>query len=96
MTPNATDLLYDRIVMMERAYNEERDRADGLAERLDTLHTILSDPVNQLEQTKTGYYIYRFNLEAMHRIADALGIERLDPVMTCYTLAELTQLIQPD
>lgn len=31
---NATDLLYERIVMLEAAYNEERDRADRLEAQL--------------------------------------------------------------
>lgn len=71
---------------------------DELKIRLETLKTILTDPVNQLEVTKGGYYIYRFDLETMHRIADAIGIPRGDPVdvFNCYTLAELPGLIKPD
>jgi hypothetical protein len=58
----------------------------------------LTDPVNQLEQTKGGYYIYRFDLETMHEIADALGIEKAapEPFMATYTLDELPRLIRPD
>jgi hypothetical protein len=65
-------------------------------ERLAVLHEILTDPVNQLEQTKGGYYIYRFNLETMHRIADAIGLPRTEPVpmMACYLPEELGRLIR--
>lgn len=63
---------------------------------LAALNEILTDPVNQLEQTKGGYYIYRFDLETMHRIADALGIESAptQPTLSYYTPNELTKLIR--
>lgn len=71
---------------------------DELKVRLEVLKEILTDPVNQLEQTKGGHYIYRFDLETMRRIADAIGILRGDPVdmLNCYTLEELPRLIKPD
>ena len=58
-------------------------------ERLAILHEILTDPCNQLEQTRAGYYIYRFNLETMHRIADAIGIEPAPELFVCYRPEEL-------
>lgn len=66
--------------------------------RLTTLAEILTDPVNQLEQTPGGYYIYRFDLATMHHIADAIGVPKSEPVamMATYTLEELPQLIRPD
>lgn len=74
------------------------DKQETTTECLDTLKEILTDPVNQLEQTKGGYYIYRFDLETMHRIADAIGVPKSEPadVFACYTPSELGQLIQPD
>jgi len=65
-------------------------------ERLAVLDDILTDPVNQLEVTKGGYFIYRFDLETMHRIADALGVPSAQPIpfANCYTLQELTQFIK--
>jgi hypothetical protein len=94
MELNATDLLYQRIVMLEAACNEERDRADALSERMDALRAILIDPANQLEQTKIGYYIYRFDPETMHAIADALGFVKVVPPSTLAFSAveELPQL----
>lgn len=70
--------------------------SDELQRRLDILKEILTDPVNQLEQTKGGYYIYRFDLETMHRIADAIGIGQAPsvPFMATYTLEELVHLIK--
>lgn len=64
---------------------------------LETLKAILTDPANQVE-VSGGYYIYRFDLEMMRRIADAIGIPRGEPVeaVNCYTLAELPGLIRPD
>lgn len=65
--------------------------------RLETLKAILTNPVNQIEVSADGHYIYSFDLETMHRIADAIGIPRGDPVETfnCYTLEELPGLIKP-
>lgn len=51
---------------------------DELKIRLDILKTILSDPANTVEVSADGYYIYRFDLETMRRIADAIGIPRGD------------------
>lgn len=71
---------------------------DAHEERAAALRSILTDPVNQLEVTKGGYYIYRFDLETMHRIADALVVE-IKPnnhplsVLASYTPEELTRLI---
>lgn len=66
-------------------------------ERLASLRSILTDPVNQLEVTKGGYYIYRFDLETMHRIADAVGIPKAEeaPTLHSYTPDELARLILP-
>lgn len=67
-----------------------------LDQALETLCEILTDPVNQLEQTPGGYYIYRFDLETMHRIADALGVPKAGTIdlMPCYTPEELGRLIK--
>ena len=65
-------------------------------ERLAILHEILTDPCNQLEQTKGGYYIYRFDLETMRRIAVAIGIEPAPELFVCYRPEELGRLVRPD
>jgi hypothetical protein len=41
-------------------------------ERLAVLREILTDITNQVEVTRLGYYIYRFDLETMQQIAAAL------------------------
>lgn len=83
--------IWDEIMNLQVANDELRGR-------LAALHAILTDPVNQLEQTKAGYYIYRFNLETMHQIADAIGLPKAEPepFMVFYALSELPHLIRPD
>lgn len=70
-------------------------------ECLAVLREILTDIVNQLEVTPRGYYIYRFDLKTMHRIADAIGIAPSDgivvgPVLAAYQIDELGNLIRPE
>lgn len=74
--------------------DELRVKVAQLEVRLSALKEILTDPVNQLEQTKGGYYIYRFDLETMHRIADAIGLPKAGEVLASYTPQELTKLIR--
>jgi hypothetical protein len=62
--------------------------------RLAVLHEILTDPANQVEQTADYHYIYRFDLGTMHRIADALGLPRTEPVLTSYRPEELGRLFR--
>lgn len=82
--------------MIEAIAHAIRAHERPLTKRLGELHEILTDPVNQLERTKGGYYIYRFDVETMRRIADAIGIEPSKPVdmFAYYTPEELTQRIK--
>jgi len=69
--------MQEDIARLTQQYDEERAERLALAGRLEALRAILTDPVNQLEQTKAGYYIYRFDHETMHEIADAIGLVRV-------------------
>jgi hypothetical protein len=83
--------------MAEAIAHSIRAHQKPLERRLADLNAIMADIQYQLEVTKGGYYIYRFDLEAMHRIADALGIEPVSsptPVLASYTPEELTRLIK--
>jgi hypothetical protein len=83
--------------MTEAIAHSIRAHMKPLEKRLAELREMMSDVQYQLEHTKGGYYIYRFDLEAMHRMADALGIEGKvapAPVLAFYTPEELTRLIQ--
>jgi hypothetical protein len=83
--------------MTEAIAHAIRQHGKPLEKRLAELREMLTDIQYQLEQTKGGYYIYRFNIEAMHRMADALGIEgKVDtaPTLAFYTPEELTRLIK--
>ena len=64
----------DEEAMTEAIAHAIRQHGKPLDKRLTELREMMSDIQYQLEQTKGGYYIYRFDLEAMHRMADALGI----------------------
>ncbi len=87
----------DEEAMTDAIAHAIRQHSKPLEKQASELKEILTDPVNQLEVTKGGYYIYRFDLETMHRIADALGVERNEnpPAIASYTPFELTQLIKP-
>lgn len=71
----------------------EAERARQAEAEIAVLKEILTDPMNQLEQT-SGHYTYRFDLETMHRIADAIGLPKAGDVLASYTPQELTKLIR--
>jgi hypothetical protein len=87
----------DKEAMTEAIAHAIRQHSKPLVKRLAELREIMSDIQYQFEQTKYGYYLYRFDVEAMHRIADAVGIEPAGegvPFINCYTPQELGRLIK--
>lgn len=85
------------VARLTQQRDDERAEKQELTTRLNTLREILTDPQNQLERTAIGY-IYRLDLETMHRVADALGFVRVmpQPALAFCILEELPLLIRPD